>query len=88
MERRSALGRGNRRGRRSEAAARAEAELQKSIRQSKSRMWDDYLQNLKGGMVWRAAKFTNSRAGATMQALTDQDGKQANTIAEQEEMLR
>jgi len=87
-ERRCALGREKRRGRRSEAAARAEAELQKSIRQSKSRMWNDKVQNLRGGKVWRAAKFTNPRAGATVEALTDIEGKQANTIAEKEEMLR
>ena len=40
-ERRSALRREKRRGRRSEVAARAKAELPKSIRQSKSRMWND-----------------------------------------------
>jgi len=70
-KRRSALGREMRRGRRSEAAARAKTELQKSIRQSKSRMWNDYMQNLRGGEVWRAAKFTNPQAGATMEALTE-----------------
>ena len=69
-------------------AAHAKAELQRSIRQSKSRMWDDHLQNLRGGEVWRAAKFTNPRAGATVEALTDREGKQANTIAKKEEMLR
>jgi len=46
------------------------------------------LPNLAGGEVRRAAKFTNPRAGATVDALTDRDGKQANTIAEIEEMLR
>jgi len=51
-------------------------------------MWDDYLQNLRGGEVWRAAQFTNPRAGATVEALTDRQAKQANTIAEKEEMLR
>ena len=87
-ERRSALGREKRRGRRSEAAARAKTELQKSIRQSKSRMWNDYLQNLTGGEVWRAANFTNPRVGATVEALSNRERKQANTIAEKEEMLR
>ena len=58
-ESRSALGRGKRRGRRSEAAARAKAELQKSIRESKSWMGYDYVQNLKGGEVWRVSKLTN-----------------------------
>jgi len=89
IEMRSALGREpRRRGRRSEPAARVKAELQNSIRQSKSRMWNDYLQDLRGGEVWWAAKFTNPRAGATVEALTHREVKQANTIAEREEMLR
>jgi hypothetical protein len=87
-ERRRELGRKKGSGRRSEAAARAQAELQMSIRQSKSRMWNDALQNLKGGEVCRAAKFTNRRAGATVEVLTDREGKQAITIAEKEEMFR
>jgi hypothetical protein len=45
------------------------------------------LQNLRGGEVWRAAKVTNPRVGATVEALTDREGKQANTIAEKEKML-
>jgi hypothetical protein len=61
-ERRSALGREKRRGKRSEAVAHAKVELQRSIRQSKSRMWNEYLLNLRGGEVWPAAKFTNPRA--------------------------
>jgi hypothetical protein len=87
-ERRSALRREKRRGRRSEAAACAKVELQKSIRQSKSQMWNDYMQNHRGCEVWRAAKFTNPQAGATAEALTNRDGKQANAIVEKEEMLR
>jgi hypothetical protein len=77
-----------RRGRRSEGAARAKAELQKSIRKSKSQMWSDYLQNLQGAEVWRAAKYVDPQAGATVEALTDREGKQANTAIEKEEMLR
>jgi hypothetical protein len=87
-ERRSALGREKRSGRRSEAAPGATAELQKSIRQSKSQMWNDYMQYLREGEVWRTAKFTNPRARATGEALIFREGKQANTIAEKEEMLR
>jgi len=87
-ERRCALGREKRRGRRSEVAAHAKAELQRSIRQSKSWMWNDYVQNLRRCEFWRVAKFINPRAGATMQALTGREGNQANTIAEEEEMLR
>jgi len=87
-ERFSALGREKRRGRRSGAAARTNEELQKSIRQSKSWMGNDSVQNLRGGELRRAAKFDNTHAGATVEALTDREGKQANTIAEKEEMLR
>jgi len=39
-----------------EEAARAKAELRKSIRQSKRKMFGDYLQNLRGAEVWRAAR--------------------------------
>jgi len=53
-ERRKAVGREKRR-RNSEGAPRAKAKLQKSIRQSKGKMWSDYLQNLRGAEVWRAA---------------------------------
>ena len=64
------------------------AKLQKSIRQSKSKMWSEYLQNLRGAKVWRASPYANPRAGMTMEALTDRDGKHANTATENEEMLR
>jgi hypothetical protein len=77
-----------RRGRRSEAAAHANAEQQKSIRQSKRRMWNNYVQNLRVGEVWRGAKFTNPRVGASMEALTVREGKQAHSIAEKEKTLR
>jgi hypothetical protein len=77
-----------RRGRRSNAAAHTEEELQKSIGQSKCQMRDIYWQNLKGGKIWRAAKFSNTQAGATMEARTHREGKQANTIAEKQEMLQ
>jgi len=50
-------------------------------------MWDNYLQNLTADEVWRAAKFTNPRAGATVEALTDREGKPPNSIADKEEML-
>jgi len=68
--------------------ARAKAELEKSIRQSKRNMWGDYLQNLRGAEVGRAARHANPRAGMTVEALTDRDGKRANTSLEKEEMLR
>lgn len=87
-ERRSALGREKRRQRRSEAAVYAKVEPQTSIRQSNSRLLNDYLQSLRESEVWRAVMFTNPRAGATMEALTARVGNQANTIAEQEKILR
>jgi len=87
-ERRRTVGRERRRRRHSEEAARAKAELQKLIRHSKSRMWGEYLQNLRGAEVWRVARYPNPRAGTTVEALTDRDGKQANTSLEKEEMLR
>jgi len=51
-------------------------------------MWIDYLQNFRGAKVWRAARYANPRAGVTVGALTEMEGKQANTILEEEEMLR
>jgi len=46
------------------------------------------LQKLRGAEVWRAARYANPRAGMTMEALTDGEGKQADTSLEKEEMLR
>jgi len=51
-------------------------------------MWSDYLQNLRGAEVWRATKYVDPRAGATVEALTDTEGKQVNTGMENEEMVR
>ena len=42
------------RRRNSGEAVRGKVKLQKSIRQSKSKMWSEYLQNLRGAEVWRA----------------------------------
>jgi hypothetical protein len=53
-----------------------------------SRMLNKYLLNPRGGEVLRAAKFANPRAGATKEALTNREGKQPNTMAEMEKMLR
>jgi len=77
-----------RRRRNSEAAAKAKAELQKSMRQSKRKMWCEYLLNLRGAEVWRAARYANPRSGMTVGALTDKEGKQANTSQKNEEILR
>jgi len=56
-ERSGMVGRERRRRWNSEEAARAKAELQKSIRQSKRKMCGDYLQNLRGAKLWRAARY-------------------------------
>jgi len=37
--------------------------------------------------VWRAARYVNHRASMTVEALSDREGKQANTPLEKEEML-
>jgi len=87
-ERRKTVGREKRSRRNSEESAKAKAECQKSIRQSKRKMWSEYLQNLRGAEVWRAARYANPRAGMTVKALTGREGKQANTSLEKEEMLR
>jgi hypothetical protein len=49
---------------------------------------NDYLLNLRGADACRGAKFANTRAGATVEALTDRHGKPANTMAKKEDMLR
>ena len=65
-ERRRTVGRERRRRCHWEEAARAKAELQKSIRRSKREMWSNYLKNLRGAEVWRAPRYTNPRAGMTV----------------------
>jgi hypothetical protein len=51
-------------------------------------MWSDYSQNLRGAEVWSAAKYVDPQACATVETLTDREGKQTNTAIETEEMLR
>jgi hypothetical protein len=87
-ERSSALGSAQTRGRRSELAAPKKVEQQNSIRQCYSPMWNDYVQNFMGGKAWRAAKFTNHQVGGTVGVVTYRYGKQANSIAEKEDMVR
>ena len=81
-ERRRAVGRENRRRGNSDEATRANAELQKSIRQSKCILWSEYLQNLRRADVWRAARYANPQAGMTVEVLADRAGNQANTSLE------
>jgi hypothetical protein len=81
------LGRETRNRRRSSATAQAMAELQKSVRRAKDKMWNGYLKNLRGAEVWRAAKFASRRARMIVEALLNREGKQENTITETEEML-
>jgi len=87
-ETRKTVGRKKRRKQISAEAAQARAELHWSIRQSNSQMWRDYIEQVTGAEVWRAAPYANLRPGATMQALTDREGKQTKTILEKEEMPR
>jgi hypothetical protein len=74
--------------RNSEEAARANAELQKSIRQSKKKMWNEYFQNLRGATVWRPSRYANACACTTLETLTDRQGKQGYISLEKEDMLR
>jgi hypothetical protein len=69
-------------------AAHTKAKLQRSILQSKSWMWTDYLLKIRGGSAWREVKFANPDVGAPEDALTNTHGGEANTMAEKEEMLR
>jgi len=85
--RRKAVGRDKRRPNSVEASS-AKAKLQQSIRQSKRGMCSEYLHNLMGTKVWRAARYTNPRMGMTREALPDREGKLANTATEKEQMLR
>jgi len=87
-QRRRTVGRERRRSRNLEEAARAKAYLQKSIPQSKRKRSGDYLHNLREDMVWKVARYANPRADMTIEALTDRDGKLANTSLVKEEMLR
>jgi hypothetical protein len=74
-ERRSTLGREKRRGRRSEAAAHTNAELQRSIRQSKSCMWNEYLLNLRGGRGLGGWKVRQPSSGSHRGSADQQSGK-------------
>jgi hypothetical protein len=69
-ERRKVVRRETRSRRNSEEAARAKTNIQKSIPQSKRKIWSEYLKNLRGAAVWRAARYANPRACMTMEALT------------------
>jgi hypothetical protein len=86
-EKSSQLGREKRRRRPPVATAQAKAKLRKSIPRAKGRMWNDFLKSLRGAELWKAAKVANPRAGATVEALTDRHGKQANTITKKKEMV-
>jgi hypothetical protein len=88
QKRRQAVGEEKRRRRNSEQAARAKAELQKSIRISSRKMFTEYLQTLRANKVSRAARHANPRAGTTVESLTNRECKRANTSLAKEEMLR
>jgi len=88
MESRSAPGSVLSRGWRSDEAAYVKAEMLKSIQQSQSKMWNDYLLKLSSGEVGWAEFFSHTSPGVTMDALTDKQGKQVNTLAITETILR
>jgi len=71
-----------------EETARAKLGLEMSTRQSERNMLSGYLQNLSGAEVWSAARYPNPRVGTIVDALTDREGKQANTSLQKEEMVR
>jgi len=87
-ESRKAVRTEQRRRRNSEEAANEKVELQKSFPQSKRKMRSNYLQNLREAEVWRAAQYTNPRAGITVEALTYGEGKPENTPLEKVKMQR
>jgi len=63
-------------------AAPVIAALQSSIRRSKSQMWSDHLQNLRGAEVWRETQYANNRGAIIVEALMDREGNEANTATE------
>jgi hypothetical protein len=87
-ERRKPVGREKQSRRNLEEATWAKAELQKSFRWSKSQMWTDNLQNLRGAEEVRAAQYVNPPVSMTVEPSIDREGKQAHTATEKEEMLR
>lgn len=86
MDRRRQLRREKRRRHRSAATAKAKAEFQNSIQRAKDTMRNDNWNDARGAEVCRAGNLANTQAGATVEALTDRDGKQANTITKKDEM--
>jgi hypothetical protein len=87
-ERRKVVGTKTKRSRSLDEAARGKAGLQNLIRQSQTQMWSDSLQKVRGAIVWRVAQYNNHQVGRTVEALTDREGKQANTAAGKEEIVR
>jgi len=82
--RRKAIGGEKQSRQNSDEAARAKAELLKSILRSKSQIWSDSWQILRVAKVWRAAQYANPGVGMTVENITDRDGKQANRATEKE----
>jgi len=87
-ERRRMVGSMRRKRRIPEEASWAKAQLQKILRRSIRTAWRNGLQNIGTGEVWRAGRSLNPWVGMTVEALTDSEGKEANTSSEMEEMLR
>jgi hypothetical protein len=71
-----------------DVAAKVKAGWQKSIWRAKDNMWNEYLENLRSAQVWKVPMFANSLTAGAVVALTNRDGKHANTITNQKSMLK
>jgi len=71
-----------------EGAAATNAELQKSVQTSKSRMWIIHLHNLLGDDVEKAAPYIDPQTDLTVEELLESNSNQINTAAETVQMLR
>jgi len=55
--------------------------------ESQDKMWNENWKILRGAEVWSAAKFANPQVEMTVKAWTNRDGKQENTIGEEEAII-
>jgi hypothetical protein len=65
----------------------ARRELRWTIRKAKRECWQGFLQEAQGEQVWQALRYTSPRMNSTTQALKDEHGETAATIAEKEELI-
>ena len=83
-ELRRELGRERRRPAGIGRARDARRNLRRAIRKAKKECWNRFLQEAKGGEVWKAAGYTAPRLDRTGQALVDEDGNIAKSQDERE----